>query len=57
MECHKGFEHCLSTSPWQVQKLLGEDDDDDHVTPHSAVQGLDAAALATGEILQNHPVN
>ena len=40
-----------------MQKLLGEDDDDDHVTPHSAVQGLDAAALATGEILQNHPVN
>ena len=40
-----------------MQKLLGDDDDDDHVTPQSAVQGLDAAALATGKILQNPPVN
>ena len=27
----------------KVQKLLGDDDDDDHVAPSSAVQGLDAA--------------
>ena len=34
-----------------MQKLLGDDDDDDHVAPSSAVQGLDAAALVTRKIL------